>query len=115
MRVARRKYSFESTGNFYPPNLVLNSEAASSGKKEDRMKAKAVRFLLALVAGTFLFTPSLSFAQANPCAGKDPSTTKNPCAVKPDKKAGKDKKGKADKNKKGAENPCAANPCAAKK
>ncbi len=79
------------------------------------MKERVVHMLLVLATATFLLTPSLSFAQANPCAAKDSSAAKNPCAVKADKKADKGKKEKAAKSKKGAENPCAVNPCATKK
>ncbi len=54
-------------------------------------------FYLAIFIGLFyLNLPSLSLAQSNPCAAKNPCAV-NPCAAK---------------NPCSAKNPCAANPCA---
>jgi hypothetical protein len=46
------------------------------------MKQRFVRFWLAVIAAAFFLTPSLTFAQANPCAAKNPCAAENPCAAK---------------------------------
>jgi len=104
-------------GNFYPGNSVERLSSRNRGNhKGGFMRQSFVRFALAVAAGAFLTMPNLTFAQANPCAGKNPCAATKDTKDTKDKKAEKQKAGKDAKNTKGAENPCSAkNPCAAKK
>lgn len=82
------------------------------------MRDRLARFSLAVIAAAFLMAPSVSFAQANPCAAKNPRAAnpcaaKNPCVSNPCAPKGKTAKKGSAKGKQQAQNPCAANPCAA--